>query len=476
MRKLNRRQFLGLVSDGAVAASISSFSGCVSELVKCKDVSAKRPNIIFIMADDLGYGHLGCYGQKLIRTPNIDKMATEGMRFAQHYAGSSVCAPSRCVLMTGLHGGHARVRDNAIRIKRAGLSKRVPLEPEDTTVAEVLKGAGYVTGIFGKWGLGEPDTTGVPNKQGFDEWFGYLNQRRAHRYYPEYLWHNGKKFALTGNIGGKDLQYSHDIIVEHAMEFIRSNRDRPFFCYLPVTIPHVELVVPGDSVRQYRGKFKEERIKDPRPDYISPKESFATFAGMISRLDDGVGKIIAMLKRLNIDENTIVFFTSDNGPQSGHWHRLYEMFNGSGPLRGAKGSLYEGGIRVPMIVRWPGKIRVGVLTDQVSYFCDFLPTAAELAGVEPTENIDGVSIVPTLLGYKQKNRNCLYWELRRYQALRMGDWKGIRRGKKGKLELYNLRIDMGETTDVADKYPELIARIKKYMETAHTPSRLFPLL
>jgi arylsulfatase A-like enzyme len=467
---MNRRDFIKTTGMGVAAMAMPGCSSTLQRIVG--KASSKRPNIIFIMADDLGYGHLGCYGQKHIQTPNIDKMAVEGMLFTQHYAGSSVCAPSRCVLMTGLHSGHAYIRNNS-EVQPEG---QLPIPAETVTVAEILKKAGYTTGAFGKWGLGGPNSIGHPNKQGFDHFFGYLCQRHAHHFYPDYLWRNDKRVSLDENRDGKRGTYSHDLITEEALEFIQANKDRPFFLYLPYTIPHVELAVPEDSVKPYRGKFEEILIKDPRPGYISSEESFATFAGMISRMDDGVGQVMALLKRLNIDDNTVVFFTSDNGAQGGLWQPLVKMFDGSGPLRATKGSMYEGGIRVPMVVRWPGKIKPGSVSSHISAFWDFLPTAAELATAKPPENIDGISIVPTLLGAKQKNHDYLYWERRRAQAVRMGNWKGIRYASKGKLELYDVGADIGETTNIANQNPEIVAKIEEYMKTAHTPSQLFPLL
>lgn len=455
---------------GVAAMAMPGFSSTLQQILG--KASSKRPNIIFIMADDLGYGHLGCYGQKHIQTPNIDKIAVEGMLFTQHYAGSSVCAPSRCVLMTGLHSGHAYIRNNS-EVQPEG---QLPIPTETVTVAEILKKAGYTTGAFGKWGLGGPNSIGHPNKQGFDHFFGYLCQRHAHHFYPDYLWRNDKRVSLDENRDGKRGTYSHDIITEEALGFIQANKERPFFLYLPYTIPHVELAVPEDSVKPYRGKFEEILIKDPRPGYISSEESFATFAGMISRMDDGVGQVMALLKRLNIDDNTIVFFTSDNGAQGGLWQPLVKMFDGSGPLRATKGSMYEGGIRVPMVVRWPGKIKPGSVSSHISAFWDFLPTAAELATAKPPEDIDGISIIPTLLGAKQKNHDYLYWERRRAQAVRMDNWKGIRYVSKGKLELYDVGADIGETTNIANQNPEIVAKIEEYMKTAHTPSQLFPLL
>lgn len=460
---MRRRDFLHGVAGAAAVGALPRFPAGAAE-----KSATRPPNIIFIMADDLGYGHLGCYGQEHIKTPHIDRLAREGMRFTQTYSGCAVCAPCRSVLMTGLHMGHTPVRGN---------SGGIPLRDEDVTIAEVLKKAGYATGGFGKWGLGDANTPGVATRQGFDEFFGYYHQVHAHFFYPEYLWHNDEKVPLPGNAGGKRGQYSHDEIMKRALAFIRANKDRPFFCYLPVTIPHVELVVPEDSEKPYRGKFEKVLIRDPRPGYISSEDSFATYAGMISRLDDGVGQVMALLKELNLDDNTIVFFTSDNGAQGGPWQPLVEQFNGSGPFRATKGSMYEGGTRVPMIARWPGRIAPGSESDHPWYFADVMATFAELAGVLPAENTDGISVVPTLLGAKAAGREqvqhrYLYWELgsgkRLRQAIRMGDWKGVREKPGAPLELYDLSRDIGEKDNVAHRNPDIVRQLEIYLKTART--------
>ncbi|MBN1342783.1 MAG: arylsulfatase [Phycisphaerae bacterium] len=427
-----------------------------------------RPNIIFIMADDLGYGHLGCYGQKLIRTPSIDRLAEQGMRFTQCYAGAPVCAPSRSVLMTGLHGGHASVRGN---------TGGIPLLPEDVTVAEVLKQSGYTTGLFGKWGLGEHGTAGVPYKQGFDEFFGYLHQIHAHFYYPEYLWQNDRKYPLEGN-DGKGGRYTHDEIVAKALEFIRGHKDGPFFLYVPFAVPHYELLVPEDSLREYRGKFPETpyRGRDKRRagyprDYAAQETPKAAIAAMITRMDRSVGRIMALLSELGIGDNTIVFFTSDNGPSYGPGDP--EFFKAAGPLRGVKASLYEGGIRVPMIVRWPGKVGAGSASDHAWYFADVMPTLAELGGAKSPEGVDGVSVAATLLGRGvQGKREYMYWEFDGGRAVRAGQWKAVRGPRRGaKLELYDLSSDIGETRDVAADHPDVVAKMTGYMNGAHTPCR-----
>jgi arylsulfatase A len=384
---IDRRQFLTFVAGGA-AAGLMPFSGCINESTDPIANRAERPNIVFILADDLGYGDLGCYGQKEIKTSNLDRMAADGMRFTQHYAGSTVCAPSRCVLMTGLHTGHAAVRGNR-EIKPEG---QYPIAAETITVAKVLKRAGYITAVVGKWGLGGPGSSGVPNKQGFDHWFGYLCQRKAHSYYPEYLWKNGKKVILEKNKAGKKGTYSHDLFTTEAMDFIRQNKNRRFFLYLPYTIPHTRYEIPSTEPYSDRPWTKQEKV----------------YAAMITRMDRDIGRIMNLLKKLNIDEKTIVFFSSDNGAAQ----RREGRFDSSGLLRGRKRDMYEGGIRVPMLARWPGKIKPASVTGHISAFWDFLPTCAELAGISAPKNIDGISMVPTLLGQddRQKSHKFLYWE------------------------------------------------------------------
>ena len=432
-------------------------------------VAAERPNIVFILADDLGYGEVGCYGQKFIQTPNIDRLAAEGMRFTQCYAGSHVCAPSRSTLMTGLHTGHTPIRNNG--------GYRY-LYAEDVTVAEVLKPAGYATGCFGKWGLGTETSPGAVWKQGFDEFFGYLHQVHAHFYYPYWLWKNGTRFLLPENEGRKRVRYSHDEIQKQALDFIRCHKNKPFFCYIPYTLPHVELVVPEDSMKPYRGKWKETPLPDPRPGYIGAEEPYAVFAGMISRLDRSVGEVMALLKDLKLENNTVVFFSGDNGPQGNQWQRIADFFHGAGPLRGYKGGFFEGGIRVPLIVRWPGKIKAGSSSDHICAFWDFLPTAAEIAAVAPPRDLDGISFLPALLGRQQKTHDFLYWEMptgqKRTFAVRMGDWKAIQPKPDAKLELYNLTHDLAETKNLAGQHPELIEKIKRIAANAHASERKYP--
>ena len=417
---------------------------------------APRPNIIFIMADDLGPYDLGCYGQNNILTPNLDRMAAEGCRFTQCYTGSAVCAPSRSVLMTGLHSGHTRVRSNASRVGGVPPQGRVPLLDSDLTVAEVLKAAGYATGITGKWGLGEPETSGVPNRQGFDQWFGFLNQRHAHTYYPEYLWRNEQFQIVWGNMGGYERQWAHDLFTEFALDFVARHKDVPFFFYLPYTVPHGRYEVPDE---------------EPYDDKPWP-ESARRYAAMVTRMDRDIGKLLDLLKSQGLDERTIVFFCSDNGATY-----TDSPINSAGGLRGRKGNLYEGGIRTPMIVRWPERIEPGRVSDQVWAFWDFLPTVAELARATPPVDIDGISMLPALLGDKQQSHEFLYWEFpaRGYsQAVRYGDWKGIRTRWGGPLELYNLAVDLGEQRDLAHQQPEIVARIEAIMGAEHTPSAEWP--
>lgn len=419
---------------------------------------SSKPNIIFIMADDLGVYDLGCYGQKEILTPNIDRLAVEGTRFTQCYTGSAVCAPSRSVLMTGRHTGHTRVRGNSGIVGGVGPQRRVPLEPEDVTVAEVLKQAGYTTGITGKWGLGEPETDGVPTRQGFDEWFGYLNQQHAHSYYPEYLWHNETRVVLEGNLDGKRQQYSHDLMTDFALQFINKHHGRPFFLYLAWTIPHQKYEVP--SLEPYEGKPWDQDAR--------------VHAAMITRMDKHLGQIMDLLKQRAIDERTLVFFCSDNGAA----RRWEGTFDSCGPLRANKGAPYEGGLRTPMIARWPGRVPAGTISDCVWYFADFLPTAAEVAGVDPPQNLDGVSLLPTLLGRTQKlDERFLYWELPWggfRQAVRRGDWKAVRPAPGKPLELYHLGNDPGEQHDVAAQHAEVVRMFEDYLKTARFDSPNWP--
>ncbi len=438
----------------------------------------RKPSIIFILADDLGYGDLGCYGQTKIITPNLDKLAAEGMRFTSFYAGSTVCAPSRCALMTGRHTGHAIIRGNAT----------VPLRPQDLTVAEVLKQAGYRTALIGKWGLGNPNTTGVPQKKGFDEFLGYLDQVHAHDYYPDYLWrydpptdakpgYDGR-VEFTENRGGRKGVYVNDLFTSAALRFIRINkpeplnRYRPFFLYLAYTIPHA-----NNEEGRRTGNGMQVPSDAPYSDQPWPAVE-KNKAAMISRLDGYVGQVLDKLKELKIDDSTVLFFSSDNGPHK-EGGVDPKFFQSSGPLRGIKRDLYEGGIRVPLIVRWPGRIKAGTTNDQAWAFWDFLLTAAELASAKVPPALDGISLLPTLLGQPQTNRHdFLYWEFHErgfQQAMRMGEWKAVRPQAGAPLELYNFSTDLGEKQNVAGQNSEVVARIEEYLKGARSESELWPI-
>ena len=427
--------------------------------------TTRPPNIVLIMADDLGYGHLGSYGQTKIQTPNLDRMAAEGIRLTQFYAGESVCAPSRSVLMTGMHNGHTRVRANG---------PGMYLMPVDVTLAEVLKQGGYATGLFGKWGLGDAGTTGVPNRQGFDTFYGQLHQVHAHFYYPYWIWHNDQRYALFENEGEQQNRYVQDMLHEQALHFIRSHQGEPFFAYLSYLLPHVELTVPNDAKAPYLNDFPRVPIEDPREGYLADEHGYAAYAGMVSRLDRQVGEVMQLLEDLDLDENTLVIFTSDNGPQGGPWSQLVSFFDGNGPLRGVKGQLYEGGIRVPLIARWPGRIGAGTTSDHPGYFPDLMPTLAEAAGVSAPENVDGVSLMPTLLTEEgQKQHEYMYWAHYaahgppRSQAVRSGRWKAVQPGPEAAVELYDLRTDSDESDDVAGGHPNVLQGMKEYMRRAH---------
>lgn len=428
--------------------------------------AARPPNIIYILADDLGYGDLGSYGQKLIHTPRLDQMARDGMRFTQHYAGAPSCHPSRCVLFTGKHGGHARIRANS----------KLPLLPEDLTFPQVLKKAGYATGGVGKWALGLEGSTGAPEQKGMDEYFGYLDQTHAHSYYPDYLWRNGKRESIPGNSKGQRTVYSHDLFVDEALNYIRRNRERLFFFYAAFTIPHAEVAVPEDSLDEYRGKWPEPKAFPGSKTYSPQTQPRAVRAAMITRLDRDIGRILDLLDELNLSENTLVIFTSDNGPITAGGQDP-EFFDSNGPLRGFKFSLYEGGIRVPMIARWPGRVPSGSESTLVSDFADLFPTLVELSGAPPAPDLDGVSLVSTLTGRpeKQKRREYFYWEAAPQQAVRRGDWKAYRSAPDQPLELYHLANDIGETTNEAKAHPEVAASLKQLLVTARTESPEFPL-
>ena len=422
--------------------------------------SGRKPNIILVVADDLGRGDLGAYGQRFIRTPNLDRMAREGLRFTDAYAPSPVCAPSRASFMTGLHQGHARIRGNMNRN-----NERVPLRDGDVTVAEVLKGAGYRTGLVGKWGLGEPGTTGVPGRQGFEYFYGYLNQNHAHDYYPEYLWQNEERVTLGRR------SYSHDLFTREALAFVRREDERPFFLYLAYTLPHA-----NNELTRKTGNGMEVPSDAPYS-----KESWTpqqrNYAAMVTRLDADVGELVRLLKEMDIDSETIVIFTSDNGPQGkdeGGYDQTF--FDSNGPFRGLKRELYEGGIRVPLLVRWPGRVRAGASSAFPVTLCDLLPTAAALAGARVPAN-DGISLQSIMLGGRAPRREFLYWEFHEggfAQAVRVGSWKAVRKGMDGAVELYDLKTDVGETRDVSARHPALVRRAEEIMRREHVESEDWP--
>lgn len=439
------------------------------------------------MADDLGWGDIEPNGQEKIRTPSLARMASEGTRFTAFYAGSTVCAPSRSVLMTGQHTGRTPIRGNR-EVLPIG---QTPLPAGAVTLAEVLRERGYATGIFGKWGMGPPDSEGLPTRQGFDEFFGYLDQRRAHFYYPEFLWRNEERVPLpnrtraTENTVGAGWaiergEYSHDRIAAEALSFIDRHRDQPFFLYVPFTVPHAEITAPEDAFEPYldqRGQSIFPETPFPGAHYGPQPMPHAAYAAMVTRMDRDVGRILARLRELGIDDNTIVLFTSDNGP-SAEGGSDPEFFRSSGPFRGLKRDLYEGGIRVPMVAWGPGRVPRDRVSDHVWAMWDVLPTFAELAGARTPAGIDGLSMAAALLGRgSAPSHEYLYWEFYERgsaQAVRMGDWKAVRRPMfSGAVELYDLAGDPAETTDVAAQHPEVVARALAAMAEAHVPSPMW---
>jgi len=460
----------------------------------------KKPNIIFILSDDLSYVDLGCYGQKHIKTPNIDKISKNGMKFTQCYAASTVCAPSRCGLLTGKHMGHARVRANGIKVP--GATRHIDsLRAEDTTVAEILKDAGYTTGISGKWGIGSADSEGTPSKKGFDYSFGFLDQTQAHSYYPNLIFENDQLVRIpendgynmkkvyaknssryddeenNGNIYDCDGNYIpegvsdpskakniHDLMSKAAFGFIHNHHDEPFFLYLAYTIPHGPLVVP--SLEPYtNADFPSTRHKE--------------WAAMITRMDTDIGNLVDLLKKYEIYEDTILIFASDNGYSAyGYFNTPYTeevpFFENKGPFKGCKGNLYEGGIRVPFIMSWPGVIEPNTVSDQIFSFYDILPTFAEIAGVKPPDDIDGISILPTLIGKgEQKQHEYFYWEHGHQQAIRYGNYKAFREHPDEPIELYNLEKDISEKNNIAEAYTEIVEKIEEFMRQAHVDSEVW---
>ncbi|MFW6163722.1 MAG: sulfatase-like hydrolase/transferase [Planctomycetota bacterium] len=451
-----RRTFLKTTTAGLAAAAAPGLARGAPQ--------PRTPNIVYWMCDELGYYELSCMGNPNIQTPNIDRLAAEGIRFTQALAGCSVCAPTRCTLMTGKHMGHASVRTNP---------GGTPMRAEEPTVASMLKPAGYATGGFGKWGCGGRGSTGVPEKHGFDVFLGYYDQVHAHSYYPPYIVRNSKEVPLEGNEGGRDGEtYSHYVIFDAAKKFVREHKDQPFFCYLPITPPHGMFDIPDT---------------DPAWQLYKDKEwpgGAARYAAMVTMVDRQVGELVALLEELGLEKDTLFFFCGDNGgadyfktPEHPRgFHSANKDPKTGTEFRGHKGNLYEGGLRIPMIVRWPSQIDPGQVSDFLWYFPDVLPTVAELVGVEPPKDIDGLSIVPTLLGEKaagrkQQEHEYLYWEYGRQTAVRMGHWKAIRPHPKRDWELYDLAEDIEEKNNVADDHPDILAKLKAFAEQAHEPAR-----
>jgi len=464
--------------------------------------SPRPPNVVFILADDLGYGELGCYGQRKIRTPRLDQMAAQGMRFTQHYSGGAVCAPSRCVLMTGKHNGHALIRDNVATPPEG----QYPLPAGTVTLMRLFHDAGYATGAFGKWGLGGPGSTGAPGKQGVDRFYGYLCQGKAHNFYPTYLWDNDRQVALKNPAmrlpdklpDGADptdpanydrfrgKEYSADLIFAQARQFVRDHKDRPFFLFVPTTIPHLALQVPDDSLSEYRGKWDDPPYPGGKG-YLPQHSPRAAYAAMVTRMDREAGRIMDLIKDLGLDEQTIFVFSSDNGPLDGRYGGTdSDFFDSTAGLRGYKGSLYEGGFRVPCVVRWNGRIRLGSVSDRVTGFEDWLPTLLELTSNTKAvpRDLDGISFAPTLLGDKQPPRPFLYREYPNdggWQSVRIGDFKGVRhdllpRGTarpRLQIELYDLGKDRAESKDVAADHPDLVTEVERIFRAQHVASKDF---
>ncbi|WP_165071330.1 arylsulfatase [Paludisphaera rhizosphaerae] len=437
-----------------------------------------KPNVVFILADDLGRGDLGCYGQQKIRTPNVDRMAAEGMRFTRFYAGSPVCAPARCTLLTGKHTGHAFVRDNS-EVQPEGQG---PIPDSEVTLAEMFKAQGYTTAAIGKWGLGFPGSEGDPLRQGFDHFYGYNCQRHAHFHYPSYLWKDGQKITIPGNRDdGTGEVHSNDLFEAEALRFIEAEKGRPFFLFLPLTLIHASLQVPADSLAEYAGAFPETPYQGTH--YKSHPTPRAAQAAMVTRLDRTVGRVLEKLRQCGLDDDTLVIFSSDNGPTRNEGGGDSPFFNSAGGLKGFKGSVYEGGIAVPLLVRWPGRVKPGSTCDFIGYFPDVPSTLMEIIGAPAPVGTDGFSFAPSLLGSSspQPVHDLLYWEFASYggqQAVRMGPWKAVRQNlSKGpaKTELYNLDDDPTESHDLAAGRPDATAYFEAVMKREHVPSPQFPL-
>lgn len=472
--------------------SISLLSLVILAVFGCAkpEEEIRKPNIIYILADDMGRSDLGVYGQQLIETPNLDRLASEGMTFTNHYSGSTVCAPSRSALLTGFHTGHTPIRGN----KEYQPEGQEPLPDSTFTIMELMKKAGYTTGIFGKWGLGFIGTSGDPNNQGTDYFFGYNCQRMAHRYYPDYIWENDQKVIMEGNGWMNKTIYAQDVIQEKTLAFIDQHKDEPFFMYVPLVMPHAELAVPDDTIFQkYHKKFTEETpykgFKGSAygeelliEKYMPQNFPKATYAAMVERADIYVGQIMEKLEKLGLTENTILMFSSDNGPHVEGGHDP-DFFDSNGPLRGYKRDLYEGGIRAPFIVKWPDKVKPTTTTNHIPAFWDLMPTLADIVGYDSLPKLDGISFLPTLTDdIDQKAHDYLYWEFVKRggkQAVRKGDWKAVKlnvfENPEGPVELYNLAKDQGETNNVAEQYPDIAKEMDQLMKEAHTLNVTYPL-
>ena len=515
--KIQPNQFNSALLINLGAAALITLPSCLGDGAKDEDnQKSQKPNIVYILTDDLGYGDVGCYGQKKIETPNIDELAENGIRFTQHYSGSPVCAPSRCVLMTGMHTGHAYIRGNDAwgergevwNFEKASKNPRLegqrPIPDETVTIAEVLQKEGYTTGVVGKWGLGAPFSEGVPNKQGFDFFYGYNCQRQAHTYYPLHLWKNGEKDTLDNRLVPPHTElpedadpydpesysdfrltdYAPDLMIRETINFLERNQQNPFFLYYATPIPHLPLQAPKRWVDHYVEKFGDEEPYTGDNGYFPCRYPRATYAAMISYMDENVGKIVDKLKEMGVYENTLIIFTSDNGPTYTGGADT-QWFNSAGPFKEetgwTKGYVHEGGIRVPMIASWPGKIQPGTVTDHVSAFWDVFPTLCDVAGTHPPQdlNIDGISYLPTLLGKEnQKKHELMYWEFPSYngqQAVRFGKWKAIRENifdGNMEIQLYNMETDSTEQNNIADQHPEVVKKARRLMEREHETPKI----
>ena len=468
------------LKSSAIALTAVSLASCGNDSANRSD----KPNVVFILADDLGYADLSCLGQTKFSTPNIDALASKGMLFTQHYSGSSVSAPSRSCLITGQHTGHTFIRGN----KELPVEGQHPLPSDTYTIFQMLKDNGYKTSVFGKWGLGAPATEGAPENQNIDEFFGYNCQRQAHNYYPYHLWHNNEKIILDGNKGKDENDYAPYLIHKKALDFIKENKDTTFFMWYTSVLPHAELKVPQKELMEFVGRPEMEEEKSyvgcdegeyyKNGGYGSQPYTHAAFATMVSILDRQVGEICATLDSLGIADNTIIVFTSDNGP---HFEGGADpdFFDGNGEFRGYKRDLYEGGIRVPMIIKWNDVVERNSRSNHISAFWDFLPTMADIIGAELPENIDGISFLPVLAGRgEQKEHDYLYWEFHENngrQAVRQGDWKAVKYDvhNDGKIELYDLSVDEAEEFDVAEMYPDKVAEMDSLMKVSRIESELF---